>query len=671
MLSNTTRKASNFLLKKTSKKNVITTSLTANIAINNSKQICQIRNYSTLTKINNNNKYNNKFSIQQQWMIKLINKNNKRTYATLPSGATLISMPALSPTMTKGNIAKWLKKEGDKLVPGDLICEVETDKSTLEFEFQEEGYLAKILKPSGSRDVDLGAPIAILVDDLSKIDQIKNLSESDLTGTNTAASAPKEEPLKKEQTPTSTVQQQQGSSSSSSGSALPKNVHEIAMPALSPTMNKGRISQWMKKEGDKITQGEVLCSVETDKATVDFEFQEDGYLAKIFIQPGQEIDVGAVIALLAENKDDIGKVGNYVPGSGAGASTTSTSAGASQQQVSQQNVEQQKSVNVQQQQTATTTSGGRVIASPLAKKVAEEKGVNLSLIGSGTGDRNRIIKGDVEDFIASGGLQRVQQQVTQQQQAVPQQQQVIQPTTTTAGTTTQYIDIPVTQIRKVIAERLLESKRNIPHYYLTVEIEVDELLKARETLNKAGVKRGFKLSVNDFLVKAASLAMRKVPEVNSSWQDTFIRQYKSVDLSVAVQTDNGLITPIVAGAEGKGLAQISNEIKELAGRAKEGKLKPQEFQGGTFTISNLGMFGIDEFSAIINPPQACILAVGKTQKKVVPNENATSPTDDKYRIVTTMKVTLSCDHRVVDGAVGAQWLQEFKTLCENPLFLTL
>ncbi|EFC48127.1 predicted protein [Naegleria gruberi] len=437
----------------------------------------------------------------------------------------------------------------------------------------------------------------------------------------------------------------------------------ISMPALSPTMNTGNIGKWLKKEGDELKPGDLIVEVETDKSTLEFEFQEEGFLAKILTPEGSKtIALGSPIAILVDDaskisSEDLAAGASYTPGAATPAASTTPSSTPSQQTSTTTTTQSAPS-------TTTTSTGGRVFASPLAKKVAQDNNVDLAQIGSGSGHSNRIVKADVEEFLTRKPA--VQEQPRATTTTTTQQQTVAAPAVSSGS----FVDIPVSNVRKIIADRLLESKRTIPHYYLTVEIEVDNLMKAREELNKAGEKRGFKLSVNDFLVKAAALSMKKVPEINSSWQDTFIRQYNNVDLSVAVQTDSGLITPIVFSAETKGLSSISNEVKALAGKARENKLKPHEFQGGTFTISNLGMFGIDEFSAIINPPQACILAVGKSSKKVVVNEKPTSA-EDKFKVVTTMKVTLSCDHRVVDGAVGAQWLQEFKTLLENPLYLTL
>lgn len=351
--------------------------------------------------------------------------------------------------------------------------------------------------------------------------------------------------------------------------------------------------------------------------------------------------------LLAESKDDIAKAANI----DVSAAPKAAEAPKQEQAAPVQQAAASVAAPAQQQAPAT---GGRMFASPLAKKVAEQGSIPLTNV-AGTGPNNRILKADVEEFAA-----------TQKAKPAP----VATAAPVTSAVSAEFTDIPVSMTRKVIANRLLESKRNIPHYYLTVECQVDALLKIRNQLNKLGETRGFKLSVNDFIVKAAALSMKKVPEVNSSWMGDYIRQYKNADISVAVQTDTGLITPIVSSAEKRGLADISNTVKSLAQRARENKLALNEFQGGSFTISNLGMFGIQEFSAIINPPQSCILAVGSAEKKVVPNEGPDAK-ETPFKVVTTMKVTMSCDHRVVDGAVGAQWLQAFKENIETPVMLML
>jgi pyruvate dehydrogenase E2 component (dihydrolipoamide acetyltransferase) len=630
------------------------TEVTANtISSNNSRSLTfNIRNNNNNNN-NNESRYINKRTLYLTPQMK-VNVYQKRSYASLPSGLSEMKMPALSPTMDKGTIVSWRVKEGDKIRPGDCVCEIETDKSKLEFEYQEEGYIAKILKPAGSKDIRIGETIAIVAESKEDISKAENISLDSLSTSAPKQATPASQPPQQQQAKReeATVVSSAGAANEKSG-FIPEGITEIKMPALSPTMNKGNILKWNVKEGDKLSPGDVLCVVETDKSNIEFEFQDEGYLAKILKPEGsKDINLGEVIALLADSKESISAANQYRPGSPNAAQPAQKTAAAPPQQAP-----------VQEIVTPIPKTSDRIFASPLAKKVAGEQGIDLSLIGRGSGENERIVKADVEEFIASGRAK----------QAVPQTF-AAQVTATTQVAEAGYIDIPLSNIRKVIADRLLESKRTIPHYYLTVECELDALMKLRSTLNKAGESRGFKLSVNDFIIKAASLAMKKVPEVNSSWRDTYIRQFESVDVSVAVQTDNGLITPIVFSAEKKGLSEISNTVKSLAERARAGKLKPNEFQGGTFTISNLGMFGVSEFAAIINPPQACILAVGAAQKKVVSNDTKPSKEGEiaeRYRVVTTMKVTLSCDHRVVDGAVGAQWLQEFKSYIENPEFLML
>lgn len=431
---------------------------------------------------------------------------------------------------------------------------------------------------------------------------------------------------------------------------LPSGAQFIEMSALSPTMEKGTLVDWLKKEGDSIEPGDALCQVQTDKATMEMEYQEEGYLAKILVQSGAEdVPIGTPLAIFVEDEADIEKVKDIE----VGQESQSQKEEEPPQQESQQQQEQPKQEEPQQQQKEppkeelqqqeASTDEGRIKASPYAKTLAFEKGIDLAQIGKGSGPDGRIVAGDVENFTPS------------QAQAQPSFQ---------GAATAQYEDIPVSATRRVIADRLLQSKQTIPHYYLTVECEMDELLRVRSMFNKKFEKEGIKISVNDFILKAAALAAKAVPEANSSWQGDFIRQYNSVDMSVAVQTDNGLITPIVFDCDKKGLKDISKNVRELAQKARDGKLQPSEFQGGTFTVSNLGMYGVKNFSAIINPPQACILAVGSAQRKVVES-------DEGYKTVTTMGVTLSCDHRVVDGAVGSRFLQAFKSNITDPYNMLL
>jgi pyruvate dehydrogenase E2 component (dihydrolipoamide acetyltransferase) len=363
---------------------------------------------------------------------------------------------------------------------------------------------------------------------------------------------------------------------------------KLTMPALSPTMTKGKIVEWTKKEGDQINSGDVLASVETDKAAVDFETNDEGYLAKILYPKGSsDIPLGTIIAVVVDDQKDVAAFKDYDPNAAA------TSA-PSKQAPSEQKTEQKKG-QPQSTHTETKRSGERVFVSPLAKKVAEEKGINLNEI-QGSGPNGRIIEADVLEYKPSGkrAVEKPSEHVTKEH-AMPQQ--------TSDLLAQQYEDLELSSVRKVIAERLLFSKTNIPHFYLNIECNVDKLLTLRAELNKHS---SVKLSINDIIIKAASLACIKVPETNSSWQGNFIRKYKNVDMCVAVQTDYGLITPIISNSNLKGLADISKEMKDLAERAKQRKLKPNEFQGGTFTISNLGMMGITNFSAIINPPQVII-----------------------------------------------------------------
>ncbi|KAJ3019404.1 hypothetical protein HKX48_002103 [Thoreauomyces humboldtii] len=435
-------------------------------------------------------------------------------------------------------------------------------------------------------------------------------------------------------------------------------------------MTSGNLGEWNKKIGDEIVPGDVLVEVETDKATMDFECQEEGFLGKIFVESGtKEVAVGKPIGILVENKDDVDKFADYQLEETSGGDAPPAKAEAKDdkpQEKAKKTEEEPKEVKEEAEKPSKSTekaassaskpSGGRVIASPLAKSLAAEKGIDLSAV-KGTGPDGRIVKEDVLNYKAPA-------------KSATSSAASSKPSGSSAAAApapgASYVDIPLSNVRKVIASRLAESKQQIPHYYLTQEINVDKILKLREVLNsKANGK--FKLSVNDFVIKASALALKAVPEVNSSWQGTTIRQFNSADIAVAVATDNGLITPILRSAENAGLSQISLSVKELAGRARINKLQPNEYQGGTFTISNLGMYGISHFTAIINPPHSAILAVGAATDKLVLDSAA----EKGFRNSKVMNVTLSCDHRTVDGAVGSQWLTVFKSLLENPLTMLL
>jgi len=417
------------------------------------------------------------------------------------------------------------------------------------------------------------------------------------------------------------------------------------MPALSPTMTEGNLAKWHKKEGDSVKAGEVIAEIETDKATMEVEAVDEGIIAKIIIPAGtQAVKVNDVIAVLVEDGEKWD--GQMNRGS------------------DQQSVRQEESPKVQNASSSTqsiTTPSSivrssdhhRIFATPLAKRIAKEKGIDLSTL-KGSGPHGRIVRADVE----LGGR--------------AQGTEIMAPSPVTRTLTPDekvnafgqiYTEIPVNNIKRITAKRLLESKTTVPHFYLTIDCKIDDLLAVRETLNKAG-KDAYKLSVNDFVVKACAMALKAYPAANVSWDEQAIKQFKHADISVAVATPNGLMTPIVKMAETKGLAAISSEIKDLAKRARDGKLKPEEFQGGSFTVSNLGMFGITNFQAIINPPQSCILAVGAGIEKPYVE-------DGQIKIGTFMSCTLSTDHRTVDGAVGAEFLQYVKRFIENPATMLL
>ncbi len=417
---------------------------------------------------------------------------------------------------------------------------------------------------------------------------------------------------------------------------------EILMPALSPTMKEGNLAKWLKKEGDKIKAGEVIAEIETDKATMEVEAVDEGVLGKIIVAAGTEnVAVNSLIALLLEGGEDKKSLENYAVASGAANSDAASSAASSVAPV--QLAVEAKSVSIANASPAYDNKGLK--ASPLAKRIAKENNVMLAQV-SGSGPRGRIIKDDVLAFASSGAscagaIRRNPQEFTASKNS---------------------------NIRKVIAKRLLESKQTVPHFYLSCDLQIDKLLEVRSVMNAAAVGTdgvaAYKISVNDLVIKAVAMSLKKVPAANSSWSDEAILLYNNVDISIAVAIDGGLITPIVRNADQKSIPTISAEVKQLAKKAKEGKLQPEEFQGGGFSISNLGMFGIDNFNAIVNPPQSCILAVGRgIEKPVIEN--------GEIAIATVMNVTLSSDHRSVDGAVGAEFLKALRNYIENPILMLI
>jgi pyruvate dehydrogenase E2 component (dihydrolipoamide acetyltransferase) len=434
---------------------------------------------------------------------------------------------------------------------------------------------------------------------------------------------------------------------------------QILMPALSPTMTEGNLAKWLKKEGDEVRSGDVLAEIETDKATMEYEAVDDGRLGRILVPEGaQGIKVNDPIALLLAKGEDPSALEEL-----AEAPTKATPAVAREPERTQHPLAQAAPTG----QPAPAGGNGRIFASPLARRMAQQAGLDLGAI-TGSGPQGRIVKADIESALLA--MRGAPTAAPLRPAAPPQLAVAAAPiplalskerVLALAGNPP-YTERPLTAMRRVIARRLTESKQTVPHFYLTVDCEIDELLKFRTELNAKS--DAYRISVNDFAIRAAALALRQVPAANASWSDEAILQWDTVDIAVAVALEDGLITPIVKNADRKGLAAIANETKDLAARARAGKLKLEEFQGGTFSISNLGMFGVRDFAAVINPPHGGILAVGAGEQRPVVKNGALA-------IATVMSCTLACDHRVVDGAVGAQFLAAFKKLVEDPLTMLL
>lgn len=423
---------------------------------------------------------------------------------------------------------------------------------------------------------------------------------------------------------------------------------KILMPALSPTMTEGNLVRWLKKEGDKVSPGDLLAEIETDKATMEVEAVDSGKLAKIYVDAGSEnVKVNDLIAVLLEEGEDASalkdiKIEAAKPIAASAPKLTPTpiptSSAPVNQAVAQEIVQPQRSQHSE-----------RVFASPLARRVAEQKGISLNTV-QGTGPKGRIIKADVEKSTGKSVPQSKISRITQG------------PIIASDGMFPAYEEVKLSNMRKVIAQRLTESKQNVPHFYLSVDCEIDALLEARQEINE-DLEKEARISVNDFIIKACAKALTQVPEANAAWGEGHIKIFQSADISMAVAIDGGLVTPIIREAHNKSLFEISTEAKQLIVKARAGKLTPQEFQGGTFSISNLGMYGIKDFSAVINPPQGCILAVGAGEKRPIVNKNG------QIEVGTVMTCTLSVDHRVVDGAVAAEFLQALKKLISTPVLI--
>lgn len=419
---------------------------------------------------------------------------------------------------------------------------------------------------------------------------------------------------------------------------------KVHMEALSPTMEEGQLVQWLKSEGDEISSGDVLAEIETDKATMELVARGDGILRKIFLDAGGTAEVGAVIAVIAGGDEDISGIEGVSGGGSAAVATAEAPASVEVTPVEEPSSEASASTAAESAPPAPVSAdGGRVKASPLARRLAEEMGVDLARV-QGSGPGGRIVKRDVEAAKVSGAPAPSAPVWTPDE--------------------AEYEDVPVSQMRKTIAKRLVTSIGPVPTFYLTVDVDMGRVMEARKSLNAILEKDGLKVSINDILLKAVAGALKRHPECNAQWHDGFIRRFNAVHVGVAVAVEDGLITPVVKHAHSKGIAQIAMEVRELAGRAREKKLTPDEYTGATFSVSNLGMFGIHEFTAIINPPEAGILAVGGIEETPV-------VVDGSVTVQNRMKITMSCDHRVIDGAQGARFLQTLEAMLEEPTAILL
>ena len=537
--------------------------------------------------------------------------------------ATIINMPRLSDTMEEGTVASWLKQVGDKIEEGDILAEIETDKATMEFESFHEGTLLHIGVQAGET-APVDVLLAIIGDEGEDVSALLN------------ADALSEE-TKEEAVVTTTA-----APSETEAATIPEGVEIINMPRLSDTMEEGTVASWLKQVGDAVEEGDILAEIETDKATMEFESFFSGTLLHIGIQVGETAAVDTLLAIIGPEGTDVSAI--------LAASATTPKQTASEPTAVAAAVQTEIPVETPAVATAVTTptpvttSNGRIMASPLAKKIAKEKGIDLNLV-TGTGESGRIVKRDVEQFSPAAAVT-----------AAPAQAAVFVP----AGQEKQE-EIPNSQMRKTIAKRLGASKFSAPHYYLSVEFDMDAAIAFRKQYNSIP---DTKISFNDIVVKAVALALKAHPQVNSQWFDDKMVLNHHVHVGVAVAVEDGLVVPVLKFANEMNLPQIGSQVRDFAGRARSKKLTPQEMDGSTFTVSNLGMFGIDEFTSIINQPNSAILSVGAIVQKPVVKEG-------EIVVGNTMKLTLACDHRTVDGATGAQFLQTLKAYIENPIRLVV
>lgn len=580
--------------------------------------------------------------------------------------AEVIRMPLLSDTMTEGKIVVWNKNVGDKVKSDDVLADVETDKATMEVTGYADGTLLYIGVPAGEA-AKINQIIAIVG---KEGEDYKSLLEEEGKTDNPVKAADDNAPKTEEKSGDTSKQPTKKTAEKTTDSAenkkaekvsLPEGAKEIRMPLLSDTMTEGKIVSWNKNVGDAVKSDDVLADVETDKATMEVVGYEEGTLLYIGVEAGQAAKINQIIAIVGKEGTDVSA---YVAAEKEQTATDDRPLTTEDRQSTTDDRQsttddRQSATNAEtgetgkEKQETNNNADQRIKASPLAKKMAEEKGLDISKI-TGTGDGGRIIKNDIDGYKESNQQAATpDQQPTKQSQGTPDGKLKASPVSGKES----YTDIPLTQMRKTIARRLSESMFSAPHFYLTMEMNMDTAIAARKLINDVSP---VKISFNDLIIKACASALRLHPEVNSSFLGDFIRRNDHINIGSAIALPEGLIVPVIKFADQKTLAQIAADANELYTKAKDKKLQPEEFSGNTFTISNLGMMDIDEFTAVINPPDSCILAVGKIKETVV-------SMGGKFETANVMKVTLSCDHRSVDGAVGAAFLQTLKKFIENPV----
>jgi len=587
--------------------------------------------------------------------------------------ATVVTMPRLSDTMTEGTVATWLKKVGDKISEGDILAEIETDKATMEFESFNSGTLLHIgIQAGETAAVDSllaiigtdGEDISALLsggaskEETPKAEQASQ-DKTDNKGEGEGVSQTEKQETKEsgEVSETKSEDKQDApKADTGSSSSLPAGVTVVTMPRLSDTMTDGTVATWLKKVGDKVSEGDILAEIETDKATMEFESFQAGTLLMIGVKEGETAPVDSLLAVIGpEGTDTSGIAANFGKNGGA-TPAPDKKEDAKPESKSDEKSEKPETSEKSDAPVEVVSDGRRIFISPLAKKIAEEKGISISQV-KGSGENGRIVKADIENYKPAASTESPKAEASASSGS-NQAEAAQSPVKAFVPAGEMYTDeIKNSQMRKTIARRLSESKFTAPHYYLTIELDMDNAIAARAQIN--GLP-DTKVSFNDMVIKACAMALKKHPKVNSQWKDDVTLIHHHVNIGVAVAVEDGLVVPVLKFADQQTLTQIGSNVKDLAGRAKTKKLQPAEMDGSTFTVSNLGMFGISEFTSIINQPNSAILSVGAIKEQPVVKNG-------QIVVGNIMKVTLACDHRTVDGATGAQFLQTLKQFIENPV----